>query len=67
MTLCSCPTLHILCINYLPLSLTTLSDYHNCNHRERVDCLVHVTHSQGPALPDPVGPLVAVSHTPRGV
>ena len=25
MTSCSCPTLHILCINHLPLSLTTLS------------------------------------------
>jgi len=24
-TLCSCPTLHIVCINYLPLSLTALS------------------------------------------
>jgi len=52
------------------VSTTCLSSwqlYHNCNHRERVDCLFHVTHSQGPALPDPVGPPVAASHTPRGV
>jgi len=35
--------LHILFINNLPLSLTT---HHNCNYRDLVDCLVHVTHSQ---------------------
>jgi len=40
MTSCACSTLHIFRITCLPLSLQF---YPDCNCRERVDCLVHVT------------------------